>query len=477
MAKIICYQQQMISFGRLIAPFAILVLAVLGSTVWPTSVLAADTPGNGALAQLDFRKVVKEAKEKVFPTVVFIKCIRAGMEGGEKKTQSVAGSGVLISDKGEVLSNWHVVERATEVRCLLQDGRAFNARVMGADKDVDISVLQLELPAGTKPLPYAKLGAAATLTEGDFVMAMGAPFGLARSVSIGIISCTKRYLPSASEYSSWLQTDASISPGNSGGPLVNTLGEVIGINTRGMASGGGDTGFAVPIEAAREVADQIRAHGQMDWSWTGLQLQPLKDFDRNIYFPDNEGVIVAETDPESPARRAGIQHGDRLVKLNGEKITGLTQEDIPAVNRRLGLLTKDKPVKVELVRQGKTVIAEFTPRAKGKTEGDQLDCPRWDFTIKAINQFDTPDLFFQRPAGVFVYGVKYPGNAAQSGLMQRDIIVKIDQKETMTLEDVKAAHAEAIAKVQAKPRAVLSVLRNGELRQIVLNFAREHEKE
>ena len=462
--------------GRFVFPRGALAVAG-GVLLLISSSLRARSAENGALAQLDFRKVVKEAKEKVFPTVVFIKCVRAGMEGGEKKTQSVAGSGVLISAKGEVLSNWHVVERAIEVRCLLQDGRAFNARVVGADKDVDISVLQLELPPGSSPLPFAALGSSSVLTEGDFVMAMGAPFGLARSVSIGIISCTKRYLPSASEYSAWLQTDASISPGNSGGPLVNTQGEVIGINTRGIAYGGGDTGFAVPIEVAREVSGQIRTLGRMDWSWTGLQLQPLKDFDRNIYFPESEGVMVAETDPESPARRAGVQHGDRLVKLNGEKITGLTQEDIPAVNRRLGLLPKDKPAKVELIRQGKPVTVEFTPRAKGQTEGDQLDCPRWDFTAKAINQFDTPDLFFQRSQGVFVFGVKYPGNAAHSGLMPRDILTRVDQKEVNNLDDVKAAHGEALAKVQSKPRVVLTVLRNGEVRQIVLNFAREHEKE
>jgi S1-C subfamily serine protease len=462
--------------GRLEFPRIITTTALVLLLAGPDCA-TADSVENVALAQLDFRTVVKAAKEKVFPTVVFIKCVRAGMEEGERKAQSVAGSGVLISDKGEVLSNWHVVERATEVRCLLQDGRAFNARVVGADKDVDISLLQLELPPSTPALPFARLGNSATLTEGDFVMAMGAPFGLARSVSIGIISCTKRYLPAASEYSSWLQTDASISPGNSGGPLVNTHGEVIGINTRGMASGGGDTGFAVPIEVAREVADRIRAHGRMDWSWTGLQLQPLKDFDRNIYFPENEGVMVAETDPGSPARRAGIQHGDRIVKLNGSRITGLTQEDIPTVNRRLGLLPQDQPATLELIRQGNSVTVEFTPRAKGRTEGEQLDLPRWDFTVKAINRFDTPDLFFQRSEGVFVFGIKVPGNAAQSGLLQRDIIVKIEQSDIKTLAEIKAVHTEAIARVQTKPRMVLTVLRNGELRQVVLNFAREHQRE
>jgi serine protease Do len=433
------------------------------------------------LARLDFREVVRESKARVFPAVVFIKCVREGMERGEKSAQEVSGSGVVISADGEVLSNWHVVEKSTEIRCLLQDGRAFAARLLGADKDTDVSLLKLQLPPGTAPLPTAKLGDSARLTEGDFVMAMGAPFGLARSVSIGIVSCTKRYLPEASEYSTWLQTDASISPGNSGGPLVNTAGEVIGLNTRGMIYaaqyGGGDTGFAVPIEVAREVAGQIRRLGRMDWSWTGLQLQPLKDFHRNVYFPENEGVMVAETDADSPARRAGIEAGDRIVSLNGRPFTGLTQEDLPTLRRQLGLLPLDRPAKVELVRKGASQSVELLPRAKGRVEGESLDCPRWDLTVKAINQFDNPELHFQRAEGVFIFGVKYPGNAAQSGLMPRDILVKVDQQEVKTLADVKLAHTQALANLDSRRRVVLTVLRNGELRQVVLDYSRVHAKE
>lgn len=428
------------------------------------------TPDPG-LDHLDFRAVVKEAKARVFPTVVFIKCVREGMERGEKQAQAVSGSGVLISARGEVLSNWHVVDRAQEVRCLLQDGRAFNARIVGADKDTDVALLQLDLLADADPLPFATLGESGRLTEGDFVMAMGAPFGLARSVSIGIVSCTNRYLPQASEYSTWLQTDASISPGNSGGPLVNTAGEVIGINTRGTTAGG-DTGFAVPIEVAREVADRIRLEGAVNWSWTGLQLQPLRDFDRNVYFPESEGVVVSGTDPESPARRAGIQTGDRIVKLNGTGFDGPTQEDIPGLRRRLGLLARDQPVAVELVRQGQVARLELTPRAKGRVEGELLDCPRWDFTLKAINQFDTPELHFQRAEGVFVFGVKYPGNAARSGLAVRDILLQIDGSDVKTLDEVRALHAEALVNVATKRRALLTVLRNGAMRQIVLDFSR-----
>ena len=427
------------------------------------------------LEQMDFRRVVKDGKSKVFPAVVFIKVLREDMQRGEKQTQEVSGSGVIIAASGEVLSNWHVVDKATEVRCLLSDGRAYAAKVLGTDKDTDISLLQLQMPPGSPPLPFAPFGDSTKLTEGDFVMAMGAPWGLSRSVSIGIISCTRRFLPGASEYSIWLQTDAAISPGNSGGPLVNTAGEVVGLNTRGMMAGG-DTGFTVPIEVAAEVANQIRKNGKMDWSWTGLQLQPLKDFNRNVYFPFDEGVMVAETDPESPARRAGIEAGDRILKVNGQRFDGQTQEDLPGLRRFLGLLPKGQTARFELISKDKSRIAEVTPREKGQVEGEQLDCPRWDFTAKAINQFDNPDLHFQRKEGVFIYGVKFPGNAAAAGLSQQDILLKINGREVRNLADVKIIHAETLKNVDSKHRAVVALLRNGEMRQLVLDFSRDFEK-
>src|SRR5437867_9862066 len=148
-----------------------------------------DTRG---LERLDFREVINSAKNKVFPTVVFIKCMRESFEGGKNVSVEVSGSGVLISANGEVLSNWHVIEKATEVRCLLYDGRALDAKVLGSVKEVDLAVLQLKLTPGAESLPYAELGDSGKLKEGDFVMAMGAPWGLTRSVSIGIVSCARR---------------------------------------------------------------------------------------------------------------------------------------------------------------------------------------------------------------------------------------------------------------------------------------------
>jgi len=450
--------------------------AALAAAGGPGCAPEAVRGGGAALARLDFREVVRGAKDKVFPAVVYIKCLQETLEQGKKISQEVAGSGVIISEKGEVLTNWHVVEKAVEVRCLLYDGRAMDAKVVGSDKDTDLAVLALAAPADSPPLPFAVLGDSSRLKEGDFVMAMGAPWGLSRSVSIGIIACTSRFLPEASQYSLWLQTDASISPGNSGGPLVNTEGEVIGINTR-AAMEGGDMGFAVPSDTVRHIVAQIREYGKVNWSWTGLQLQPLKDFDRNIYFSASEGVIVSETDPDSPARRAGIQARDRIVKIGDRSVSAITEEDLPGVRRALGLLPKFQPVTVELVRDGQTMQMQLVPREKGLVEGEAFDCPRWDLTVKTINQFDNPDLYFHRREGVFIFGVREPGNAATAGLRPQDILLKIDDHPVATLEEVRKVHQESLRGIDRKHRLVFVVLRNGLMRQLVLDFARDYEKE
>jgi len=455
--------------------FSFILLAMATASV----VVAAEARPAGreeALAQLDFREVIRSAKDRVFPAVVYIKVLQESHESGRKISREVAGSGVIISQKGEILTNWHVVNKAVEVRCLLYDGRAFSAKVVGTDKDTDLALVQLELPADAETIPHAELGDSSVLKEGDFVMAMGAPWGLSRSVSIGIISCTRRFLPSHSEYSLWIQTDAAISPGNSGGPLVNTDGEVVGINTLAMM-GGGDMGFAVPSCTIRHLVDQIRKSGHVNWSWTGLQLQALRDFRRNIYFEGSDGVIVAETDPDSPARQAGLLARDRILTIGGQAVAAVTEEDLPAVRRLIGLLPKNQPVRIGLRRGKKAMTVNLVPREKGKVEGDQLDCPRWDFTVREINQFDNPELYFHRNRGVFVYGVKQPGNADRAGLRRLDILLKIGGNEVTTLDDVKQLHQAALDAIDARHRVIVTVLRNGLVRQAVLDYLRDFEKD
>ena len=450
--------------------FFLLFVSSIASAEQAQTLPASDSSGPG------FRQIISNAKSKVFPAVTFLKVLKESYRSGKKITEEVAGSGVIISPDGQVLTNWHVIDKAVDIRCLLFDGRPMDAELSGSDKDTDLGLVQLKLPKNSKPLPWAKFSDSSKLKEGDFVMAMGAPWGLSRSVSQGIVSCTRRFLEGHSQYSLWIQTDAAISPGNSGGPLVDTDGKIIGINTRAVMYGG-DMGFAIPSRTAEIVVGQLRKYGKMNWSWTGLQLQPLKDFNRNIYFEGTEGIIVSETDVESPARRAGIKVRDRILKINSVPIAAQWQEDLPMVHRTLGLLDKNKPAKFEILRNGKVLTIEVTPRAKGKVEGEELELTRWDMTIKTINQFDNEDLHFYRKRGVFVYGVKSPGNASSAGLSRQDIILKIDNKPIETLKDVSNIHAEAIKKIKAKHRILFTILRSGLMRQIVLDFSRDYEKE
>jgi serine protease Do len=417
---------------------------------------------------------MKVAKERVFPALLFVRVIQQTHDRGEKSAQSGAGSGVLISEEGEFLTNWHVVDKAESIRCLLTDGRAYPAELVGSDKDIDIALCRLVLPKGIK-VPFASLGNSDLLTEGDPVYVMGAPWGLSRSISAGIISCTRRYLEGASEYALWLQTDASINPGNSGGPVVSQSGEVIGITARG-ALFGGDLGFAIPAKEASLIAGRLREFKHMNWSWTGLQIQPLRDFDKNVYFEFDSGVIISATDPESPARRAGVLPKDRLIAINAVPVTAVTQEDIPAVNRQLGLLEKEKPATLTIMRDKETLSIALTPRAKGKVEGAEKEFPRWDFSAKSINQFDTPNLYFYQPKGVFVFATKYPGNAATAGLSSNDIILEAGGKPIETLEALAEAHQEALKNIATEYRLLLTVLRNGQRRQIILDFSRDFKR-
>jgi serine protease Do len=428
------------------------------------------------MAASDFRQIVQTAKQKVFPAVVFIRVLSENYESGRKQNVESTGSGVIVSEDGRVLTNWHVIDNAVEIRCLLFDGRAATATIVGSDKDTDLALLQLESKPTDPKFPFAQIGDSDKLTEGDFVMAMGAPWGLSRSVSIGIISCTRRYLTDVSEYNLFLQTDASISPGNSGGPLVDTEGRVVGLNSRG-AMQGGDLGFAIPASTLKTMLPRLAEFGAGNWAYTGIRLQPLRDFTRDMYFDGTDGVIVAQAEPNSPAADAGVQTRDRILKINGKSITALTEEDLPAVRERLALAEADKPMELLVRRGAEELTLKVTPRIKGKTQGEQKDFPRWDFTAASINQFDNADLYFHRKQGVFVKGIKQPGNAVTSGLQPNDIVLRIGQGEIKSLEELTTAHQAAMTNVDKEHRILLTVLRNGMMRQVVLDFSRDYAKQ
>lgn len=415
-----------------------------------------------------FQKTVQQAGDRVFPSLVYIKVVQENLVSGRRSSSSSSGSGVVISADGEVVTNNHVIDKAVSIRCLLNDGRAFDARVIGCDKDTDLALLKLDLPENSPPLPYAEF-ASVPAVEGEFVMALGAPWGLNRSISIGIISCAKRYLPGHSLYSLWYQSDAAISPGNSGGPLINTDGKIVGINTLGMFAAGA-LAFTIPSETVQIVAGRLRKYNKVNWAWFGLQLQPLKDFERNIYLDAVSGVLIAGTDPGSPARKANIEVNDLLLAVDGEKVTALTAEELPAIYRKLGLMPFGKKTRFTVLRNGKKLDIECSAAEKGKVEGGEVACSNWGFTAKAINRFDTPDLYFYQPEGVFVYGIKKFSPAARAGLLKGDIITRVNNTPVASLDSLLEAYRSAEKRSDADRRSLLTVMRNGVTLQLAVYY-------
>ncbi len=434
----------------------------------------ADRASVAGYLNADFQSVIRTAKDRVFPAVVYIRAVLGTMESGKDSANVISGSGVVISPDGELLTNYHVVDKVVEIRCLLEDGSAYPARVIGSDKDIDLALLKLELPEGMTLAHYAELDSGVQ-REGDFVMAMGAPWGLNRSVSIGIISCASRYLPDSGEYSLWYQTDASISPGNSGGPLVNTEGRVIGINTLGMTDGA--IGFTIPAATIRDVLPRLRAYGKVNWAWLGMQFQVLHDFERNIYFRFDRGVIVAGTEPGSPARKAGILPGDRIIAVDGKPVTVMTREALPGFRRVLGLLPFDVPVEFTVVREDKELSIPITPTPKGEVEGGEISCPRWGLTAKAINRFDVPNLYFYCNDGVYIYGVSKFGNAGRAGLSAQDIILSVNDRPVQSLDELESAYREALDGIDRTAKVNLEIMRNGRTLRRIMDFSNDYDKE
>ncbi|MBO7721949.1 MAG: trypsin-like peptidase domain-containing protein [Kiritimatiellae bacterium] len=423
----------------------------------------------------DFREVILKTGEEVFPSLVYIRVVREDLSAARNEKQVVSGSGVVISEDGEVLTNHHVVDKATEIRCLLSGGRTHTARVVGFDKDMDVALLKLDCPSNSPPFKAARLSDKAVKT-GDVVLAMGAPWGLARSVTMGIISCTDRYLEGAGQYTLWYQTDAAISPGNSGGPLVDTGGMVVGLNARGVLFGG--QAFTIPSPAILEILPYLREKGNAFWSWFGFKFQPLNDFNRNMRFPYDNGVMVAGTDVGSPARKAGFLPNDRIVSIGGEEITVMNAEDLPALERRLGRMPLGAEVEFSAVREGKAFTAKVAPCEKGRVEGARKAYERWGFTAKEINQFAEPELaFFAPEGGVYVAATSWEGNAAVSGLKRKDVLLSVDGKPVKSLADLDPIYEAALKDLPERYKMRLEISRKGRRMQFVLNYLEDTEKE
>jgi serine protease Do len=425
----------------------------------------------------DFRAIISRAKSEVFPALIFVKPIVEDYGSGEKKQQEVFGSGVLISPDGYAVTNWHVVDKAVSINCVLFDKRQVEVQLIGSDRDTDLALLKLPAPPQGTTYPYARFADTAKVQEGDFVMALGSPFGFQRSISLGIISNAQRYIGFDTEYkfNTWIQTDAAINPGNSGGPLIDTGGAIVGINTLGVDGSG--IGFSIPASMVEDIVARLKRDGKVVRAYTGLRLQALQDFHSNTFVESEHGVLIAGVEENSPAAEAGIRAGDILLAVEGKSVEGTYAEMLPAIWRRLADLKVDGPVPMDLQRGGQAVQVRVTPEQKGASEGEDFDCRRWNMTVKEINKYRTPQLYYLKAKGVFVQGIRYPGNAGNSGLSHRDILLTIDKESIETIEDVKRVYQRIVTDEKREKKVVLEVLRSGLRKWIVLDYRRDYEEE
>jgi len=445
---------------------------------------------------LDFEAIIQNAKRKVFPALVFVKPIREEFSTGEKRQQEVFGSGVIISEDGYVVTNNHVVENSIQINCVLFDKDQYPATVVGLDPETDLALLKLDSKPsfrfspktraedqGTSPVvkfPRAEFGDSDNIEEGQFVMALGSPFGFTRSISLGIISNVHRYIGFKSQYkyNTWIQTDAAINPGNSGGPLVNTEGKIIGINTLGLVGIAEGMAFSIPSSVVINIVDKLKKDGRVIRAWTGIDLQALKDFQANTFTPAEKGVLIQSVEPGSPAAEAGIKSGDILTRINNQAVSGGTYvEELPSIRCALADLAIGSEARLTILRNNMEREFSLTPSLKDKFEGEDFDCRRWNFTVKEISKFSTPDLYFLRQKGVYIQGIRYPGNALTAGLQRKDILLSLDDKPINTLKDVKDIY-ESILKDEAREKkVVIKVLRQNYPRIFVLDYRFDYSEE
>ena len=347
-------------------------------------------------------------------------------EGQQAPRRGGQGSGFIVHADGYIVTNAHVVGQNAEVRVELADGREMPARVIGSDRATDIALIKVE--AGS-PLPALNFGDSDRTRVGEWVMAMGNPFGLGGTVTAGIVSARGRQI-GAGPYDDFIQTDAPINPGNSGGPLFNTAGEVVGVNTAIYSPSGGNVGigFAVPSKMVTQIVAQLREHGRVERGWLGISMQPMdRDLAAAMQVAETRGALVNSVEPESPAAKAGIQPGDVITAIAGRRVQ--TPRDLAAgvAEARPG-----SGVTVALLRNGETMER----RVEIGTNPANRDGAK---PAEAVRPALGLGLAPRREGGVSIAHVEPGSVAAERGLRPGDVIRRAGDRETAQPSDVAEA--------------------------------------
>jgi len=392
-------------------------------------------------AQNEFQNQILEAKNKVLPALVHIQPVKEIFASGKRVKVKVTGSGIIISPDGLVLTNNHVAEKAKYVVCTLSNKDEVPAKVVGLDALTDLAVLKLDLSGKDyKIVDYVNFGESDKLQVGQFVMALGSPLGLSRSVSLGVISSLDRYFEDRGEmvspFNLWIQTDAAINPGNSGGPLVDMDGNVIGINARAITFGE-NLGFAIPINTAKLVIERILKDKEVKRSYIGIEWQEIKDLKYYKNDPKLSGVLVSHIDKNSPAYKADIKPGDIIYSLNGSEISAVFREELPFIRKGISEIAVGDKITFDLLRENNKMQIDLITDLRGKFEGNEFECKKWGLSVKEITPRIAKNFKLKDSRGVLVSGIRRGSMANDSDVFRGDIIIRIDDKNIINLEQFK----------------------------------------
>jgi serine protease Do len=348
------------------------------------------------------------------------------------------GSGVIVTQDGYIITNNHVVENADKVNVKLDDGREFEAKVVGTDPKTDIAVVKVEATG----LPYINLADSDKIEVGDVVLAIGNPFGVGQTVTSGIVSATGRAMNIGLDYEDFIQTDAAINPGNSGGALIDAQGRLIGINTAILSRSGGNNGigFAVPVNLAKNVMDQLVTNGKVTRGFLGVNIQNIDQrLQKSFDLKDSKGALVSDVTPNSPAAKAGLKSGDVIVEFNGKPV-----RDSRQLKLAVGGTSPGTKAPVKILREGSEKSVTVTLK---ELEGDQLASNSGaksqadtdalegvvvaDLDANMRQQFDLP----RDVKGAVVTDVEQDSASYAAGLRPGDVILEIDRKPVISAED------------------------------------------
>ncbi|MDR1607706.1 MAG: DegQ family serine endoprotease [Deltaproteobacteria bacterium] len=362
------------------------------------------------------------------------------------------GSGFIFDKEGYIITNNHVVEGADEIKVKLDDKQEIAAEVVGRDPKTDLALIKLSKPGN---YPFVKFGDSDNVRIGDWLVAIGNPFGLEHTVTTGILSARGRAI-GAGPYDDFLQTDASINPGNSGGPLLNLNGEVVGINTMIIAGGNG-IGFAIPSKLARKIVDQLKSRGQVERGWIGVVIQPLtQEMLKNFGVEDANGALVSDVVKDTPASRAGLKHGDIIVEFDGQPIKEFAELTSVVADTPVG-----KVVNVIVIRDKKRQTLKLTVDRlvddSDSGSGSESSSVDLGLTMREISPDLAQRLNVQENYGLLVEQVAPNSLADVAGVKARDIILEVNAKPVKTIQEFNAA-----IRSHPKEQPILLWLRRGE---------------